>query len=255
MTTDDFVERDRIDIGQVLQNTFGVLSRNALVFFLLALLLAGVPSALLGAFNSPANALDVGRIWPRFGTLGLLGIVTNAILQGAIIHGTVQDLNGRPVVFAESLANGLRSFLPLIGLSILMGLAIVFGLFFLFVPGVMMWLAWCVALPALVAERRGVFDSFSRSADLTRNNRWRILGLFVVYIVGLIVVSAVIGIVVGIFSVVGAIGGFNPIGFVVNGVVNAAMSAIGATLIAVLYVELRRAREGSATGWLAEIFS
>jgi hypothetical protein len=34
-----------------------------------------------------------------------------------------------------------------------------------------------VSLPALIVENRGIFDSMSRSADLTRDNRMRILAV------------------------------------------------------------------------------
>mgnify|MGYP000579528846 CR=1 FL=1 len=45
------------------------------------------------------------------------------------------------------------------GVAAAYGLAIVFGLVFLIVPGIMMACAWCVAVPALVADRSGVFGA------------------------------------------------------------------------------------------------
>jgi hypothetical protein len=43
--------------------------------------------------------------------------------------------------------------------------------------------------------------------------------------------------------------------FLIMSVIRATIGAvIGATAIAVMYVELRRAREGEPTGWLADIF-
>lgn len=57
----------------------------------------------------------------------------------------------------------------------------------------MMACAWCVAVPSLVADRTGVFGAFSRSAELTRGNRWRIFALFVVVWIIAMVIGAVIG--------------------------------------------------------------
>ena len=44
--------------------------------------------------------------------------------------------------------------IPLIGLSILVAIGVVLGFVFLIVPGVILYLTWSVAAPALVEERR-----------------------------------------------------------------------------------------------------
>ncbi len=255
----------KLDIGQVIEGTFKVLGRNIVTFGVLALILSGVPTAIvayLQATNieSAANFELRPGYFQAIGFSGLAALITSAILQGALVYGTVQDLNGQRPSIADCLTTGLRAFLPLIGLSILLFIAVLFGFIFLIVPGIMMACAWCVAVPSLVADRTGVFGAFSRSAELTRGSRWRIFALFVVVWVIAIVIGAVIGGVT--LAVTFGSGGLDPVALarspvqiLGNLLSNALSSLITSTGVAVLYVELRKAREGAAPQWLAEIFS
>lgn len=254
----------KLDIGQVIGGTFSVIRRNLVTFGVLALVLSGVPSAIV-AFLQAANVEPDAAFSLRpgyfqaVGYSGLVALITGAILQGAIVFGTVQDMNGRRPNVAECLATGLRAFLPLIGLSILAGVAVVFGLFLFIVPGIMMACAWCVAAPALVADRTGVFGAFSRSAELTRGNRWRIFALFLLVVVIAVVISAVVGVLASVLSFVAPSDpsalARSPLHIVLNLLSNALTALISSTGGAVLYVELRRLREGAGPQWLADIFS
>ena len=254
----------KLDIGRVIGGTFEVLGRNIVTFGVLALVLTGIPSAIVAFFQasnldpSAAFAMRPGY-FRAMGFSGLAALITNAILQGALVYGTVQDMNGQRAGIADCLANGLRSFLPLIGLTILLFIAVFFGFILLIVPGIMMACAWCVAVPSLVAERTGVFGAFSRSADLTRGNRWRIFALFIV----VWIVALVIGAVIGAIAMAATFGGAldpiafarSPVSIVGNVVSNTLSSLVTSAGVAVLYVELRKAREGASPQWLAEVFS
>lgn len=264
MTDIAVTDSGKLDIGRVISGTFAVLSRNLVTFGVLALVLAGIPTAVI-AYLQASNiepgagfALRPGY-FQAVGLSGLAALITSAILQGALVYGAVQDMNGQRPGIAECLATGLRAFLPLIGLTILLGIAIVFGLILLIVPGIMMACAWCVAAPSLVADRTGVFGAFSRSADLTRGNRWRIFALFIVVWVIAIVIGAVIGAIAMALAFGGALDpaslARSPAQVIGNIISNTLSALIGSTGVAVLYVELRRLREGAGPQWLAEIFS
>jgi hypothetical protein len=256
----DITEPAALDIGRVIQETFQVLGRHLVTFLILALILVGIPRAVVGVVQAAAlqNALTTmtfggpALYWGILG--GLVSVVTGAILQASIISGAAGDLNGRTVSVAESLRVGLRAFLPLIGLSIVVGVAVWIGLILLIVPGVLLALAWCVAVPVYVVEQPGVFASVERSANLTRGNRLRIFGLFCVVVVAAIIIAVVIGIVGGVLGAVS--GGFFVYvnAAIVSPVISALVAAVGATASAVLYVELRRVREGAGPSALAAIF-
>lgn len=272
MTEAAVIEPGKIDLGRVIAETFRVTGRNITTFSALGLLLCGLPLAIVGYFQAlwAGDQLDglssgarVFSTGPVLGVIygGLATLVAMAILQGALIYATVQELNGRKPGIGESLAMGLRNFLPLIGLGLLLGVAVVFGFVLLVVPGIMMLCAWCVAAASLVADRTGVIGAFGRSAELTRGNRWSIFGLLVI----VWVISMVLDAIVNTALRVSAFGSDDPLEMVartlsplgiVLGVVRTTVAAvITSAAIAVLYVELRRAQEGLGPQWLREIFS
>ncbi|WP_293682358.1 YciC family protein [uncultured Phenylobacterium sp.] len=270
--TMETAEAGRFDIARVIQQTFAVLGRNIVTFGILGIVLTGIPTAILGYFQfgmaqdmlqdmrGGSYSFPPGMMSASF-LGGLAGLITTAILQGALIHATVQDLNSQPQSVGASLAVGLRNFLSLIVVTILLALGIALGMVLLIVPGVMLACAWCVAVPALVADRTGIFGAFSRSAELTRGNRWQIFGLIVI----VVIVQLVLGWIVNLITGAGSIGmssdplaaasrALTPLALVLAVIQQVIGSVIGATALAVIYVELRRAHEGEPTGWLADIF-
>jgi hypothetical protein len=271
--TAEAIESHKLDIGRVLGGTFQVIGRNFVTFAILGLVLSGLPTGVIAFIQASwlggqVDELAAGNInlgmgyFTNIALVGLAALITTAILQGALIFATVQDMNGQKPQVGEALATGLRSFLPLIVVSILFALAVGFGMILLIVPGVMIACAWCVAVPSLVADRTGIFAAFSRSADLTRGNRWRVFGLFLVLFVILLVLGSVLGAITTavLFSTPSALdnpfaAALNPINIVIQVIQQTISAVLGATLTAVLYVELRRAREGAAPQWLADIFS
>lgn len=251
-------EAPKLDIAKVIGSTFGVLGRNFAAFAGLTLVMVGVPMAIVsvGLFDllgDPAS-LDVGL--ESFGVLGigvLVSIVTSTVLQGALVYGTVRDLNGSKATFAESLAVGLRNFLPLILLSILMALALIVGFLLLIVPAVMMMAAWVVAVPARVSEQTGVIEAFGRSAELTRGHRWRIFALMLLFLV----LTWIVGVLLSPLSVAAMTVG--PHGMILSQMITNTVSSlinalIGATGASVIYVELKRLKEGLAPDALAALF-
>jgi hypothetical protein len=248
-----------LDIGRVIQELFAVLGRNLATFGLLALILTGIPTAILYGFEGTAvtSGNAAALFGPRLWWIVLGGIVAGlfgVILQATIIYGTVSDLNDRQVSVADSLSTGLRAFLPIIGLAILMSLALAVGFILLIVPGVMLAVAWCVAVPSYVVERPGVIASFGRSAELTRGNRWRIFGLFLIYFVAALIVQLLLTMFGGLFSLA-TVGGFPLVTrLLILPLIQVANALIGSVGVAVLYVDLRRLRDGVGPQGLAAIF-
>jgi len=243
----------QLDMGRVIQDLFGVLGRNFVTFLILAAVLVGLPGLLAGYMQM--SLLTQGHLFDWRATLvGLVPAVGALILQGTIIYGAVTDMNGKRASLADCISIGLRCFLPLLGIGILFGLAVACGLILLIVPGVMLAIAWCVTVPAYVVEQPPLLDSFGRSAQLTRGNRWRIFALFIVYLVAVIIVEAVLG-VFGTASRLAAGGGIPLMqAMVFTPLISVANALIGGTGAAVLYVELRRLRDGVGPAGLAAVF-
>ena len=271
---------EAFSMGRVITRLFGVLARNVVLFLLLSALLVGLPTGvfgyvqlsvmtpLMGATPADPSALMNNLFSPLRIGLGvaawLASVIGNAVLQGAVIHATVSDLSGRRPTFGECLGTGFRFFLPLVVIGLIFGISFVFGLFIFIVPGILIALAWCVAAPAEVMERTGIFGSFSRSADLTRNNRAMIfvLALALVFAQWVLssLVSGVLGIGIGASAAAspGLAGGAFQSLFVVQtitGLVLATLFAsIGQAGVASVYFELRQSKEGVGVEQLASVF-
>jgi hypothetical protein len=252
MSRDD-VHIGALDIGEVISGTFAVLRRNFLTFLILALILAGLPALLSGYLQM--SSVRAGHLfgWQTIAG-GLLGAIGLFILQGTVIYGTVNDLNGKPVTVAASLSVGLSVFLPLLLIGILSYFAILLGMILLIVPGLMVLVAWIVTVPVYVAERRGVLEVFGRSAELTRGNRWRIFALVIVYMVVFVIIEALSG-VFGNASRIASGAGVPLIeAMVLLPLISIASGMLTSAGIATLYVALRRLRDGVGPSDLAAIF-
>ncbi|MFN3583843.1 glycerophosphoryl diester phosphodiesterase membrane domain-containing protein [Phenylobacterium sp.] len=258
MTHAAAVDTGKIDIGRVIRVLMEVLKRNFATFLLLALLLYGLPSAIVTLLRADDLRRfqdgDFSHFGPGLGLGWLVGLVTSAILQGALTYAAIEDLSGRRASISGSLTVGLRAFLPLIGIAVLAFVGLFVGYLLLVVPGVILTCMWMVTVPAFIAERTTILGAFGRSAELTRGNRWRILGALLLWICAAFVVSLVIGFLGGVAAFItgGAGDPANPATVLTNAVTGSIGIVIGAAAAAVLYVELRKAREGGAA-WMADI--
>ena len=249
----DLAPSGKLENGRVIRETFAVLRRNLKTFALLAVILVGAPALLLGVLQLAYLKPGVTLSW-QTGLMTVVVGLSGLILQGGIMYGTVCDLNGRPVRVADGLSVGLRSFLPMLAIGLMLYIAVVLGMMLLVVPGVMIALAWAVSIPAYVAERTSMTGSFGRSAELTRGNRWRILGLGLLYVVAVIIIEALTGVIANIGQVASGGGVSMLTAVVVTPVVRVVNALFGATGGAVLYVELRRIKDGVGPEGLAAIF-
>lgn len=258
----------RFDMGRVVKRTFEAIGRNLPVFGLLAVLLAGIPEAIAiagqvaaegaGASSSTSFVTTFASGNVEAGLLQAIGgiarFVGTYVLQAALIHGVVADLNGRKASFGDCLSTGFRFFWPVLAIAILTGIALVFGFILLIVPGVLMALAWTVNVPVEVVERTGVFGAFGRSADLTRNHRWAILGLALIYFILAAIVSAAVLALTGVFNFAAVQHGLSATTLGVTAALNVIESLIGAAGVAAIYYELRSIKEGVGPEALAAVF-
>jgi glycerophosphoryl diester phosphodiesterase family protein len=252
----------RFDIGRVIERTFGSLGRNLRVFLLLAVLLAGVPALLIAVLVTSAGVHMAGSptagaisLLTASGLVGLVRAIAGFVLQAAIVYGAVADLNGRRAEFAECLSSGLRNWFWLLLLAIVMAVAEVFGFLLLIVPGVIMAVAWIVAVPSQVVERTGVFGAMGRSAELTRGHRWAILGLVIIFLIASVVIQALVQGVLAAAAIGLSPSAGKTIGVIVaQPILTVVTSLIGAAGVASIYYELRSAREGIGPEALAAVF-
>ena len=249
--------QQRIDIGNVMSLGFRVLGRNFLPFAAFALLLVGLPSFLsqylawneIRNFDTESFGAFSGYYWGGIAE----SRVTAYLLQGVVVAVAVRDLNGRQPDLGADAAAALGRLIPIIALAIVSGIAITFGLILLIVPGIILTLMWSVAVPVMIEERRGVFESLGRSAELTRGSKGWIFLLLLLYWGASSMLSGMTFAMVG-FRSPAAEPAMTVAPLVVGALAQAVSGLLLAALLAALYVELRHFKEGASVDQLAGIF-
>lgn len=247
-------------IGSVFSNTFAVIGHNFIMFAVIAAL-AEIPVVAFTWFFTGLNPFAPAKfaVPPGASPLGYAGIaaagglvafIFSCILQAALIHGTVADLNGRRASFADCLATGLKSAFPLIAIAILAALGLIVGYVLLIVPGIILSLGWSVIVPVRVVEKKAIFDVFGRSWQLTSGYRWPIFGLFLVVGLGSLALQFVITPINGLISGTSGLAIYMAAAVIVRVV----LALFGATLVGVIYYELRSVQEGIGPEALAAVF-
>ena len=251
------------DFGRVTSQIGGLIGRNFVPFFVLALLFSGLPSVIL-YFVQPmiianpmsAGAASAGVLWMVVTVL--ITLLLAFVLQAALTRASIDDLSGKAVSISAALEVGLRCLFPLFALAIVVGLGVMVGALLLVVPGIILAICWMVSSPVLVVEKTGVFQAMQRSLALTRGHRWALFGILVLYVV----VVWIISVVVFLLASGGAAGGmptlaaFRPsFGMsIVTAIIQSFEVLLSTVGIAAIYFELRRIKEGVGVADLASVF-
>jgi hypothetical protein len=166
----------------------------------------------------------------RWGALGGAVILLIGIfwLTGALVEAVADIRDGRKdLSITETFDRVWPRVWPLLGASILAGLGIAAGLVLLIVPGLILLTWWALIPPAIVLEKKGVFDSFGRSRELVRGNGWSVFG---VLIITYLLTSVISGVIRAIFTPLPDYVG-TYVGDVIGGTIVAPFSALAITLM------------------------
>jgi hypothetical protein len=198
-----------------------------------------------GGMAAPPEAAGVGYL-----IAVLLNMVLTYAAMGAVVYGTVAYLRGRPAGVGECLSRGFGVVLPVILVAILITLMGTIGMMLLVIPGIIVFVITAAAVPAAVVERPGVWGSIKRSAELTKGNRWRVFALLVIFYIVMMGIAWVLGLVgLPILAPDGTTFAIIVL-YVWSGLVTAFFAAFGA----VIYHDLRVAKEGASSEQIAAVF-
>ena len=193
--------------------------------------------------NLPPNWALFFVVWP-------ISTLVGAFVHASMLHIVLSDRQGAQPSLGDALATGTRLMLPMIGVTLLLLLGAAVGTILLVVPGIIIFLMWSVALPALVAQGGGVFDALRSSRRLTKGSRWKLLALWVIMIVPLFVVQ------MGLTSAIGSdseIARWSAVA--VEIALSLPFGMVYVCVTASAYLELRRLKDGVSVDQLAEVFA
>lgn len=237
--------------------------------------------------NAVFQAAMTPIFWLPMLIIFAVSMVATAILQAALTRATVSTLSDREPQFGECLALGLSLIPQLVAIFVIHWLAIgllwlallvPFGFLLdrfygmevaiamlafgdwklllpiplLMLPGLWLWLCWCVTVPAIVQERIGVIESFRRSWALTRRVRLRIFLVMLAVWAVILLLSFPVGLASAATMAIGA----SPLmAALIDGAYSALSGMISVVLLASIYVELREVKENIAPDTLETIFA
>ena len=248
------------EMGAVLHASVSAYMRNAAVLVPL-FLLTSLPAFALVAMGAepflpppptsvdapdPADALAWSMaFWEANVWLVLADGFCTVWMQAAFAYAVVRSLRAQPPRLLEALWESLRAlpyaFVAGALAALLMGVG--FALFIL--PGVIFTLMFTVVVPVAVVERR-LGSALARSHHLTRGHKWSILGIWLL----LFLFGWMCELVMAQFAgeAPGSVAKF------VNVVADAALGGLSATVIAVVYHDLRVLKDGADPRTVARVF-
>jgi hypothetical protein len=252
-----------LSFGELLDEVFKVYRRHFWLFVSIALILAlptlvlqivsgqadqvGFTASLLSGSGRSGQTVDSPPPGINFAALGLqylASIVLIPFLEGAITVAAIDLAVGRPASLSSTFRQVLGRYWPLLGLALL---ALLLVPVFFCLP-VFLWLIvrWSVAVPALLAERRGPVQAIQRSWELTRDNWFRLFGILAVVVLIQLVLNSVLGFVALPIAIA-----IPFVSNVVRGAVAVTVSTLGSALVTpilylcvvLLYFDLRIRKE------------
>jgi hypothetical protein len=260
--------RREVSLERVFSRTFGTICSNPVGTLGIAFMFSALPLLLFNYFSqgvrSPEALMRIGMWGFVAGVLGgfVLWLALASLTQGALVRATVAHSEGRESSIAESVIAGLRAFVPLMALTIMVIVVEMAGLVFLIVPGIIFYCVLAVASPALVAEGIGPIEAMWRSRYLTSGARWKVFSISLVVAIGTWVVTTTFSALS--FQLLGgmralaqaAFAGRIPLAyFVVQAIGQTLTSCVWSVLASALYVELRDWKDGPRSEALAEVFA
>lgn len=194
-----------LGLGGILDQAIAI-SRDHFKLLFTIMLLMLVPFSLIVGFVSLAIVPELppdytmedlahaqqvqAEYWPFFATAQLLQVLFILPLTNASVIQAVAKLYlGQSVTAVEAFQHALRRFLPLIGTTILMMMAIFGGFLLLIIPGILFALWFGLAQHVVIIEELSGQKALSRSKQLVRNH----LGTFLMLGAVMFVISAAVG--------------------------------------------------------------
>jgi hypothetical protein len=193
-----------LNIGDILDGAITAIRRHPLLILgigaVMAALNAGigflVQKYVLADFENLATTATLGpgateaelrdAVFGTFGDLFLVLIPTLlistmllAVTTGLMAAVLGRAALGREVTFGIAWREVRPRLLPLLGVAFVYGLITTIGLMLCIIPGVLAWVFWALAVPALVLERGTFREAFGRSVKLVAGAFWRVLGILV----------------------------------------------------------------------------
>jgi hypothetical protein len=173
-------------VGEVLGESWALYTRHAVRLILVAAAVFGFLSLIYALVDASGQTL----LLPLSAAVTIFGVL---VLQGVLVV-IVDDLRAGRLEL--SMGHVWQRIEPriwtLLAANVIASVAIVAGLILFIIPGVVLLTLWCLFIPAVVLEGRGVIECFRRSMYLVQGNFLKVLVVIVVTIIFATIIATVI---------------------------------------------------------------
>jgi len=153
-----------LTIGEVIDASFQVYRRHFSALATIVLVCNGLPALLqIYGGTGPRIQLMLTLVYM------VLVVVLSLVATGATVFVVSESYLGRSITAREALNRALPFVVPLIIVSLLVGLVAFVGFLLIVVPGLIAVCGLAVTVPALVVESLAPTDAMGRSWALTRS--------------------------------------------------------------------------------------
>jgi hypothetical protein len=186
-----------LGLGGILDQTIAITRDHFGLLFLIVLILV-IPCELVIGFIDLANSyelppdatfeeqIEAEQNYEVNSSLALLSLILDyfvldlillPLTNAAIIQTVARVYLGEPVTALEAIRHGLRRFLPLIGTTILLYMAVFGGLILLIIPGILFAMWFSLSQHVVVIEELAGSAALGRSKFLVRKHLGTLLAL------------------------------------------------------------------------------
>lgn len=250
-------------VGAVVSDTFSIFFRKLHIIILLGFIPALIDVIVNNYVASPASAPVPGTEfdWAAFASgftiVFLVTLIAVAVTTAMVIQLAYDAKMGRPAQIGRYFSAAVSNLPAIVVLSVVITILYIIGFVLLIVPGIWLYGVFSVLVPAIVIDKAG-FGAMRRSAELTKNYRWPIIGTLVLVTLCVFLVSFVVGFVFALL-----LGGLsfdqvvNPtLGpwVIADTIVNAISYGWISIAVAMVFARLKEIKEGVSVADLADVF-
>ena len=232
-----------LGLGEAISKTFQVFRRDFTKYFVLyavvGIIVQVATTLAQQAFVVPMLPMNptpqqvssllsglFGALFLLIGVIFVVNIIFSTIAQGSAITLASEQITKGEASLGASIRFAASRLLSIWAVSIIVGIIVFLGILALIVPGIILAIMYSLALPVLLIEKKGVFESMSRSRQLV-SHRWaKTFGTFLILGIIVIIASLIFGAIASPFGIAGTI---------VNGILTALYQPLFPVLLAVYY--------------------
>jgi len=218
VTSEEGIGRE-LSLGEVVSKTFDLFRRDFVKYFVvfaIAEVVIGLATLLAHSIvqlpTIPTSSTDLSWVRGYFAAffelyfiIEVATLVVIPVAEGTAIKMAADAIEEKPVALGTCVRFALSKLVWLWALSLVVGVVVVLGFVALIVPGIILAIMLCLALPALLLENAGIFGSLSRSRELVGHRWGKTFATFLVLGLIVLVVSVIIALVSGLFGDAGPV--------------------------------------------------